>query len=96
MYEGIDLSGDLSRFQVMVKAPFPSLGDKRIKFIADTHSEMYSIMTIMKIVQGAGRSVRSEDDYAVTYILDKNAERLFGSKENLWKDEFNLRYTKFI
>lgn len=96
MYEGIDLSGDLSRFQVMVKAPFPSLGDKRMKFILDNHKDLYELLTIQKLVQGAGRSVRSETDFATTYILDLNAQRLMTSSANIWKEEFNFRFTKFI
>lgn len=96
MFEGVDLPGDLSRFQVMVKAPFPSLGDKRMKFILDHHPDLYNTITIMKMVQGAGRSVRSADDHAVTYILDKNAQRLFAGKDNIWQNEFNLRYTSIL
>jgi Rad3-related DNA helicase len=92
MFEGIDLPGDLSRFQVLVKAPFPSLADKRMKFILDRHPDIYNIITIMKMVQGAGRSVRSEDDHAITYILDLNGKRLFTSGPNIWKDEFKLRF----
>ena len=96
MFEGVDLPGELSRFQILVKAPYPSLGDKRMKFILDRHPDLYQTMTIMKIVQGAGRSVRSLDDHAVTYCLDQNAQRLFTSSQNIWKDEFNLRFTKFL
>lgn len=96
IYEGIDLSGDLSRFQVIVKAPFPSLADKRMKFILDNHKDLYEILTIQKLVQGAGRSVRSIDDHATTYILDLNAQRLMTSKANIWADEFIFRFTKFI
>lgn len=90
MFEGIDLPGDLSRYQVFVKAPFPSLGDKRMKYILDNYPELYEEITIMKIVQGAGRSVRSIDDHATTYILDKNAQRLLSSSKNVWKDEFYM------
>ena len=96
MFEGVDLPGDLSRFQILVKAPYPSLADKRMKFILDHHPDLYNIVTIMKMVQGAGRSVRSPDDHAVTYFMDKNAERLFNSKQNIWKDEFKIRFTKFL
>lgn len=96
MFEGIDLPGELSRFQIMVKAPYPSLGDKRIKWILDNHKDVYEILAIMKITQGAGRSVRSAEDHAVTYFLDKNAERLFNSKQNIWKNEFSTRYTQFL
>lgn len=96
LFEGIDLPGDLSRFQIMVKAPFPSLGDKRMKFILDKHPKLYSLITIMKMVQGAGRSVRSLDDHAVTYVLDQNAARLFNSSDNIWKNEFTIRFTKML
>lgn len=96
MFEGIDLPGDLSRFQILIKAPFPSLGDKRMKFILDHHPDIYNIITIMKMVQGAGRSVRSAEDFAVTYCLDLNGQRVFNSNANIWKDEFNLRFTKFL
>jgi Rad3-related DNA helicase len=96
MFEGVDLPGDLSRFQILVKAPFPSLGDKRMKFILDHHPDLYNTITCMKMVQGAGRSVRSAEDFATTYVLDLNAQRIFNSNTNIWKDEFNLRFTKFL
>ena len=96
MYEGVDLPGDLSRFQILVKAPFPSLGDKRMKFILDKHPDLYSAITIMKIIQGAGRSVRSAEDHAATYILDKNAQRLFSGPDNVWKDEFVTKFSSFL
>ena len=90
IYEGVDLPGDHSRYQVIVKAPFPSLAEKRMKYILEHHPNIYNLLTIQKIVQGGGRSVRSIDDYAVTYILDSNAERLFNNRLNVWKDEFEV------
>lgn len=96
MFEGVDLPGDLSRFQIMVKAPYPSLGDKRMKFILDKHKDLYELITVMKVVQGAGRSVRSADDYATTYCLDMNLQRLWNSNANIWKNEFTPRFTKFL
>lgn len=96
MFEGIDLPGDLSRYQILVKAPYPSLGDKRMKFIADNHGQIYRAITLMKCVQGAGRSVRSADDWAVTYILDQNMQKLWSSKQNVWKDEFSTKFTSEI
>ena len=96
MFEGVDLPGDQSRFQILVKAPFPSLGDKRMKFILDRHPDLYSAITIMKAVQGAGRSVRSMEDFATTYCLDQNLARLWKSNHNIWQDEFTTRYTKFL
>lgn len=94
MFEGVDLPGDLSRFQILVKAPYPSLGDKRVKYISEHHPDLYSLMTIMKAVQGAGRSVRSSSDYAVTYCLDYNMQRLWTSKQNIWNSEFETTFIK--
>lgn len=96
IYEGIDLPGDLSRYQVIVKAPFPSLAEKRMKYILDKHPTIYNLLTIQKIVQGAGRSVRSMDDFAVTYILDSQAQRLFNNSLNVWRDEFDVSFTSVL
>lgn len=90
LFEGIDLAGDLSRWQIIVKAPYPSLGDKRIKHILDKYPIVYELSTVLKLVQGVGRSVRSKEDHAVTYILDSNAKRIFKGKENTWKNEFHM------
>lgn len=96
-YEGIDLPGDICRWQVIVKAPYPSLGEKRMKHIADMYGNVYKMMTLLKIIQGAGRSVRGRDDWATTYILDKNASWLFEDKKlNVWKDEFDVRFSSML
>jgi len=92
-FEGIDLPGDLSRYQIIVKAPYGSLGDKRIKVILENYPDIYSLTTLMKITQGAGRSVRSSEDYATTYMLDTGIQRLWSAKNNEWADEFATTYT---
>jgi Rad3-related DNA helicase len=90
IFEGLDFAGDNSRFQILLKAPYPSLGEKRMKHIADNYGEIYRLMTLKKIIQGIGRSVRSEDDYATTYVLDANIKKLFNSSLNVWKDQFEV------
>lgn len=90
IYEGIDFKDDYSRFQIIVKTPYASLGDKRMKHIANKYPTVYRIMALMKIVQGIGRSVRNKDDWSICVIIDKNAEELFNSSLNVWKDEFNV------
>ena len=87
-FEGLDLPGDLSRYQIIVKAPFGSLGDRRIKVILETYPDVYSLTALMKITQGAGRSVRSITDHATTYMLDSAIQRLWTAKNNEWADEF--------
>lgn len=95
-FEGLDLPGELSRFQVLVKAPFGSLGDRRIKVILDLYPDQYSLAALMKIVQGAGRSVRGPDDWATTYILDQAAQRLWTSAQNEWKNEFSTSFASML
>jgi len=90
LFEGLDFSGDESRYQIIVKTPYPSLGDKRIKYIADNYPSMYKLTTLMKVVQGIGRSIRSVDDFAATYFLDENTKMLF-NKDNVWKTRFEVK-----
>lgn len=96
IFEGIDLPHDLSRYQVIVKAPYPSLAEKRMKFIMEKHSKIYTLLTTMKCVQGIGRSVRAPDDHAITYVLDTNAQRLLQSSDNIWRDEFEFKFKSMI
>lgn len=77
MTTGVDLKGDLSRFQIIVKLPYLSLADPRIKAKSDMDSEWYRTQMWLSLLQSTGRSTRSEDDYAVTYILDSGFEYVF-------------------
>lgn len=92
-YEGVDLPGDLSRFQVLVKMPFASLGDERIKVILNRYPQIYALNALMKVTQGAGRSVRSADDHAVTYVLDNAIQRAWNNGDNEWRDEFQTSFS---
>jgi ATP-dependent DNA helicase DinG len=70
-HEGLDLYGDRSRFQVIAKLPFASLGDKRVKRRMEVDPDWYNLHTAQKFTQACGRSIRSDSDFAVTYILDQ-------------------------
>lgn len=96
MFEGLSLDDELSRYQVYVKAPYASLGEKRMKYIADHHKNMYQLATILRIIQGAGRSVRGPEDYAVTYCIDSMLSYLWKSNLNEWKDEFQVSFQTLI
>ena len=71
MCEGIDLKDDLSRFQIIVKLPFPYLGDKYVKAKFERQPKWYQYVTLRSFVQSTGRSVRHEKDWATTYVLDE-------------------------
>ncbi len=70
MTEGIDLPGDLSRWQVLCKLPYPYLGDPQVARRRELDPTWYDWRTCLSVVQAYGRSVRSADDFAVTYVLD--------------------------
>lgn len=70
MMHGVDLKDDYSRFQVIVKMPYPSLASKVNKQRMKTKPEWYSWRTILDMIQSYGRSIRSKEDYADTIILD--------------------------
>jgi len=88
MTEGVDLKGDASRFQVICKIPYPSLGDKIVRKRMNRWKWWYPLQTSKTIIQAIGRSVRSSDDFAVTYILDSDWERFFSRNENMFPQSF--------
>ena len=90
IWEGLDFKDDLSRYAVLIKAPFFNISDKRIKYIADHHSNIYKEMTLIKILQGVGRSVRTPEDYAATYCLDPAIKTLYDSPLNIWKSHHQV------
>ena len=79
LWNGVDLKDDLSRFQIVLKAPYPSMADMRTARIAAANQLWYRYRAMARLVQGIGRSVRSEDDHAVTYVIDGGATALMRS-----------------
>lgn len=86
MDRGIDLPGDACRVQVIVKVPFPYLGDKQVsaRLYSRGGQDWYQVQAIRSIVQMTGRAVRSEVDYATTYILDSQFDSGLWSKARGW------------
>jgi len=72
MIEGLDLRDDLSRFQVVVKVPYPNFTDPYVAARKGLDSSWYAWQTAMRLIQATGRSVRSETDFAETYIVDSD------------------------
>jgi len=88
MTEGVDLAGDNSRFQVLCKVPYPFLGDKLVKKRMNKWKWWYPFQTTKTIIQSIGRSVRSIDDKAVTYILDSDWSRFYRNNSSLFPKDF--------
>ena len=90
LLEGLDLKDEKSRFQIFFKVPYPSLGDPLVKAKMRAFPGWYDWKTGISIQQGAGRSIRSKDDWAVTYILDACFRSLI-NKEGFFPPSFEER-----
>lgn len=71
MTEGVDLKGELARFQIICKIPFPFRGDRRTRMRIEEDRGWELYQTAKTLVQAVGRGARSEDDWCYTFILDK-------------------------
>ncbi len=89
-WEGADLKGDSSRFQIIPQLPRAHWSGQ-VKARAQKDPTWYRHKTMTKLIQGMGRSVRTEEDYATTYILDgdfrSELNRKFGSLVPDWLRE---------
>ena len=88
MTEGVDLKGDLSRFQIICKVPYPYLGDPIIRKRMAKNAKWYPMKTAMSIVQSYGRSVRTMEDSAITYILDSDWRRFYSKNRDVFPAGF--------
>lgn len=67
---GVDLKGDLAKFQIIVKASFAPLDNPRISKMFKLDKQWYANQMLNKLIQACGRGVRTKNDECVTYILD--------------------------
>jgi len=81
-WEGADLKGKLSEFQIIPQLPRPMF-QGQIRARANIDRGWYDWLTFTKLLQGLGRSVRSETDVAVTYVLDRAFRSEFKKKDSL-------------
>jgi len=88
--EGVDLKDDLSRLCIICKVPYGNLKDKWTKTKLEKDRAWYIANACTTLVQMTGRSIRSETDFATTYILDSDFLKLAQSAIDIfpkwWKD----------
>jgi len=72
---GVDLKGDASRFCIIIKCPWPDLGDIRIKEMSKNDYRWYTNKMFTTFVQQCGRCTRDENDYSTTYVIDAGSIR---------------------
>ncbi len=78
MEEALDLHGDLARWQVLCKAPYPNTNDARVaRRLQDDQWAWYYRSALTTVIQACGRVVRSAEDHGVTYLADASLLDLF-------------------
>lgn len=90
MHEGINLIDDLSRFQIICKVPYANFYEnEQLRRRVEVDPDYYMWMTAIKLVQSYGRSIRSETDYADTYIIDEAFIRFARDAKRILPSWFN-------
>ena len=88
-WEGVDLPGDLLKYLIMVKLPFPVPGEPLYKAKEKLLQEkglnpFYNLalpQAVIKFRQGFGRLIRSKKDSGLIILFDRRVkERSYGSK----------------
>ena len=67
---GVDLKDDLARFQIIIKAPYLPMKEKRVERLMKIDKDWYMNKMLGSMIQACGRGIRSSKDHCVTYILD--------------------------
>jgi len=81
--EGQDWKYDVCDAQILLKVPFPDLGDRRVKKRLELGDRgWYDNRALLDVIQAYGRAIRAEDDTARFYIVDGSFNRLI---RNCWK-----------
>ncbi len=88
LHMGLDLKDDLSRFQIITKVPYPNKSDRWTDAKRKLDEEWYYWQTALKLIQGYGRSIRSKEDWAKTYVLDSAFGYFVRKNRNILPDWF--------
>lgn len=85
---GLDLKGDLGKWQIIIKLPYPSLANKRVKMLFEKDPDWYKMRMFISLIQAAGRCTRTKEDESVTYILDGLSGKVIVDNRNILPKHF--------
>ena len=91
MTEGLDLRDEDARFCILAKVPWTDLTDPYVAERKRRSQDCYQNVTALAIVQGSGRVVRNETDYADTFIFDSSFRMLMDKFPEWWRDAVEFR-----
>jgi Rad3-related DNA helicase len=95
LLEGLDLKDDWSRFAIFCKVPYLSLSDRFVATKLRINPEWYREKAILSLLQGTGRSIRNDNDWAITYVLDGAMADLIYNNRKSFPIEFLNRIKVF-
>ena len=87
---GVSFDHDRSRFQIIAKIPYPSLGSQKNKMRQKNNPEWYAWKTVCGLLQMTGRSIRSKTDFADTIIIDGSFSDILRYSSHLLPDWFQV------
>jgi ATP-dependent DNA helicase DinG len=90
LHTGLNLKDELSRFQIITKVPYPNKGDRWTNAKREADEEWYYWQTALKLIQAYGRSIRSKEDWAKTYVLDSAFGYFIKKNKDILPDWFTL------
>lgn len=93
---GYDFKGDDCRVCIIAKTPFADISDRVVSERlrrGPIGQAWFNLMTVRNMVQMVGRGMRAEDDWLVTYLLDRSFESfLRGAKRSYVPPEFKAAF----
>ena len=85
--DGVDFKGDLCRFQIIFKVPYPQLNEQ-VKYRKALDKSWYYYQAVMSIMQAYGRGIRDKNDWCVMYIIDSDFINLFDFNKSFFNEYF--------
>jgi hypothetical protein len=86
--EGVDLAGDLCRWQAVTSLMYPDMTDPAVLAKAKLRPDWYAWMAARDLQQATGRSSRGPGDWSYTYVLTSDFERLYSKHRNMFVPSF--------
>ena len=85
--DGVDFKGDLCRFQIVFKIPYPQLNEQ-VRYRMELDPKWFYYQTVMALMQAYGRGIRDKDDWCVMYIIDSSFKQLFDYNRPFFNEYF--------
>ena len=92
---GLDLHGDLARFNIIPKVPFPNTTDKVVSkriYSSPFGRLWYRAVTAQTITQMSGRTTRGIHDWSKTYILDAKFDSVIEFTPKWFRDAIKVEF----